>query len=129
MQGFIVFDYEKQYPQARRDLAQWLAEGKIQRRETIVKGGLEKAETALAGLYQGLNTGAYYTQLIVKDRTKLFTKANCWLKSNQKTAKYQHTCKFMYTISSFTSKLELVILGCQMLHNEKECFSAPNCCL
>ncbi|RQM06842.1 hypothetical protein DH86_00003891 [Scytalidium sp. 3C] len=67
MQGFIVFDYEKQYPQARRDLAQWLAEGKIQRRETIVKGGLEKAETALAGLYQGLNTGKLLVEVKPED--------------------------------------------------------------
>lgn len=57
MEGFIVFDYEKQYPQARKDLAQWLSEGKIQRRETIVKGGLPQAEKALAELYNGMNTG------------------------------------------------------------------------
>jgi NADPH-dependent curcumin reductase CurA len=57
MQGFIVFDYEKEYPRALRDLAQWLSEGKIQRKETIVKGGLVKAEEALRDLYNGVNTG------------------------------------------------------------------------
>ncbi|KAK5552747.1 hypothetical protein LTR46_009162 [Exophiala xenobiotica] len=57
MQGFIVFDYEKEYPRALRDLAQWLSEGKIKRKETIVKGGLVKAEEALRDLYNGVNTG------------------------------------------------------------------------
>ena len=57
MEGFIVFDYAKQYPHARKELAQWLSEGKLQRKETIVKGGLKKAEGALAELYNGMNTG------------------------------------------------------------------------
>ncbi|KAL8916125.1 MAG: hypothetical protein Q9208_008692 [Pyrenodesmia sp. 3 TL-2023] len=56
MEGFIVFDYAKQYPEARRQLAQWLAEGKLQRKETIVKGGLAKAEQALVDLYDSVNT-------------------------------------------------------------------------
>lgn len=57
MEGFIVFDYKDQYPAARQELAMWLAEGKIQRKETIVKGGLEVADKALLGLYEGTNTG------------------------------------------------------------------------
>lgn len=57
MEGFIVFDYKDQFPAARRELARWLAEGRIQRKETIVKGGLEVAEKALLGLYKGTNTG------------------------------------------------------------------------
>lgn len=57
MQGFIVFDYEKQYPEARKELAQWLSEGKLKRKETIVQGGLGKAEQALVDLYNGVNTG------------------------------------------------------------------------
>lgn len=57
MEGFIVFDYVEQYLEACRQLAQWLAEGKIQRKETVVKGGLAKAEQALVDLYNGINTG------------------------------------------------------------------------
>ena len=57
MSGFIVFDYESRYAEARRELAQWLGEGKIKRKETIVKGGLGKAEEALAQLYEGVNMG------------------------------------------------------------------------
>ena len=57
MQGFIVFDFASEYASARKELAQWLAEGKIQRKETIMKGGLRAAEKALLGLYEGVNTG------------------------------------------------------------------------
>lgn len=57
MEGFIVFDYVKEYPAARKELAQWLSEGKLQRKETIVKGGLRVAEKALVALYEGINTG------------------------------------------------------------------------
>ena len=57
MEGFIVFDYKDQYPAAQQELSKWLAEGKIQRKETIVKGGLGVAEKALLGLYKGTNTG------------------------------------------------------------------------
>lgn len=57
MEGFIVFDYSDEFPRALEELSRWLAEGKIQRKETIVKGGLEKAEYALRDLYNGVNTG------------------------------------------------------------------------
>ncbi len=57
MEGFIVFDYAAQYPHALAELAQWLSEGKIQRKETIVQGGLAKAGEALVSLYNGSNTG------------------------------------------------------------------------
>jgi NADPH-dependent curcumin reductase CurA len=59
MEGFIVFDYASQYAAARQELSQWLSEGKIQRKETIVKGGLKEAERALADLYNGVNTGMF----------------------------------------------------------------------
>lgn len=60
MEGFIVFDHRKNYAEARKQLAQWLAEGKIKRQETIVKGGLKVAEQALVDLFKGGNTGEYF---------------------------------------------------------------------
>lgn len=57
MQGFIVLDYAAQFSEARKELAQWISEGKIKRKETIVKGGLVKAEQALVDLFKGANTG------------------------------------------------------------------------
>ncbi|KAL9027886.1 MAG: hypothetical protein Q9196_003658 [Gyalolechia fulgens] len=64
MEGFIIFDYAKQYPEARKELAQWLAEGRIQRKETIVKGGLAKAEQALVDLFHGVNTGKLLVEVL-----------------------------------------------------------------
>lgn len=57
MQGFIVFDFQDRYSDARKELSQWLSEGKIKRKEHIVKGGLGKAEQALVDLFNGANTG------------------------------------------------------------------------
>lgn len=57
MKGFIVFDYAKKYPAALQELASWLAQGKLKRKEHIVPGGLESAPKALVDLYAGINTG------------------------------------------------------------------------
>lgn len=57
LQGFIVFDFQSKYAEAQKEMSQWLAEGKLQRKETIVKGGLGVAEETLLNLYQGVNTG------------------------------------------------------------------------
>ena len=64
VQGFLIFDYINQFPTARQQLSRWLSEGKIQRKETIVRGGLKVAEQALADLYGGFNAG----KLIVEVR-------------------------------------------------------------
>jgi NADPH-dependent curcumin reductase CurA len=63
MQGFVVFDFEHKYPEARKELAQWLSEGKLKRKETIVKGGISKAEEALVGLFAGKNIGKFHSVL------------------------------------------------------------------
>ncbi|KAH6847253.1 hypothetical protein B0I37DRAFT_354021 [Chaetomium sp. MPI-CAGE-AT-0009] len=57
MQGFIVFDYASEYAAARTQIGQWLAEGKLQRKETILKGGVAASEEALDYLFQGRNIG------------------------------------------------------------------------
>ncbi|GKT55995.1 NADP-dependent leukotriene B4 12-hydroxydehydrogenase [Colletotrichum tofieldiae] len=72
MQGFIVFDYANEYAEARKELAQWLEEGKLKRKETIVKGGLKAAEQALVDLYKGINTGKLIVEIKnPKDAAKL----------------------------------------------------------
>lgn len=76
MQGFIVLDYESQYPTARKELAQWLAEGKLQRRETIIKGGLPAAEQALLDLFKGVNTGMFLTPIPASSPSCLVQLAN-----------------------------------------------------
>ncbi|KAK4098727.1 NAD(P)-binding protein [Parathielavia hyrcaniae] len=57
MQGFIVFDYVDEYGPALKQLAQWLGEGKIKRKETIVRGGVAAAEEAFQQLFRGGNIG------------------------------------------------------------------------
>lgn len=57
MEGFIVFDHQDKYVQARREIAQWLAEGKLKKTEHVLKGGLKVAEQGLVDLYKGINQG------------------------------------------------------------------------
>ena len=57
MKGFIIFDYVKQYPTALKNLATWLSQGKIRRKEHIIKGGIQAAPQGLVSLYEGANTG------------------------------------------------------------------------
>ena len=72
MKGFIVFDYAKKYPQGVKDLATWLAQGKLKRKEHIVPGGLEVAPQALVNLYEGANTGKMMVEVApVEQRARL----------------------------------------------------------
>ncbi|KND87089.1 putative NADP-dependent oxidoreductase YfmJ [Tolypocladium ophioglossoides CBS 100239] len=57
MQGFVVFDHAGDFPRARRELSQWLAEGRLKKTEHVLTGGLGVAELGLVGLYNGVNTG------------------------------------------------------------------------
>ncbi|KAI0202944.1 hypothetical protein F4808DRAFT_62467 [Astrocystis sublimbata] len=63
MEGFIVFDFAKDYAAARKELGQWLAEGKIQRKEHIVTGGIEQAEHSIKNLFEGENTGKLLVEI------------------------------------------------------------------
>jgi NADPH-dependent curcumin reductase CurA len=56
MKGFIVSDYSKHNKEAILQLSQWVKEGKIQYRETIVEG-FENTVNAFLGLFLGENTG------------------------------------------------------------------------
>jgi NADPH-dependent curcumin reductase CurA len=61
IQGFIVLDYAAKFAEGASQLAQWVLEGKLKSKETIVEG-LEKAPTAINMLFDGTNVG----KLIVK---------------------------------------------------------------
>jgi NADPH-dependent curcumin reductase CurA len=57
MQGFIILDhYADRYDAFRRDMSQWIAQGRVRLQEDIVDG-LEQAPAALIGLLQGRNFG------------------------------------------------------------------------
>ena len=38
MKGMVVFDYAARYPEGMRDIAGWIAAGKLKTREQIVAG-------------------------------------------------------------------------------------------
>ena len=56
LRGFIVSDFADQADAFRRDVGQWLKEGKIKYREDIVEG-LEAAPEAFIGMLKGKNFG------------------------------------------------------------------------
>jgi NADPH-dependent curcumin reductase CurA len=56
LQGFIVSDHPDRRPAFLADMARWIAEGRIQWKETIVDG-IENAPKAFIGLFQGENFG------------------------------------------------------------------------
>jgi len=56
MQGMIVFDYADRYGLAAREMAGWMAEGKLKSREDVVEG-LETFPETLLKLFSGENHG------------------------------------------------------------------------
>ena len=61
VQGFIVLDFLDRFAEGVMQLAQWMMDGKLVHRETIVEG-LENAPVAINRLFDGSNIG----KLIVK---------------------------------------------------------------
>jgi NADPH-dependent curcumin reductase CurA len=61
---FYRFDYVHQYKQALAEMAEWLADGSLQRKYHIVDG-LQNAPAALPMLFNGGNTGKLYVALIL----------------------------------------------------------------
>jgi NADPH-dependent curcumin reductase CurA len=56
MEGFLVFDYVRQYKEAGAEMATWIAEGKLKSKEDIVEG-IETFPDTLQKLYKGENFG------------------------------------------------------------------------
>ena len=62
MQGFIVFDFNARYPEARAWIGQQLKAGRIRQRLHVLEG-LEQAPKALGMLFRGENTGKLLVQV------------------------------------------------------------------
>ena len=62
LRGFIVSDHLARWPEALRDLEEWVVAGKLRYRETIVDG-LENAPRAFIGLLRGANIGKQLVKL------------------------------------------------------------------
>ncbi|MEM6640004.1 MAG: NADP-dependent oxidoreductase [Pseudomonadota bacterium] len=56
MQGFIILDYAKRFPEAAGQLAQWVGEGKLAYQEDI-QDGLENAPETFQRIFTGKNRG------------------------------------------------------------------------
>ncbi len=56
MEGFVVFDYWKRYPQAERVLKKWYREGLLKNCEQVLDG-LEQMPRVLQALFTGANRG------------------------------------------------------------------------
>jgi NADPH-dependent curcumin reductase CurA len=57
MTGMVVFDYADRYAEASREMAGWVAAGKLKTREEIAVGGIDAFPEALLKLFHGENTG------------------------------------------------------------------------
>ncbi|MCB2050119.1 MAG: NADP-dependent oxidoreductase [Novosphingobium sp.] len=62
MQGFLASMYADRFPQAMKQLAQWIDEGKLYHREDV-RMGLENLPTTLNALFDGSNQGTLIVQV------------------------------------------------------------------
>ena len=56
MEGFIVIDYYKRFPEAMQEMQGWIEAGKLSHRATVIDG-FENLPRALIKLFEGENTG------------------------------------------------------------------------
>jgi hypothetical protein len=57
MEGFVVFDYASRYAEAQRDIAGWIAEGRLTPKEQVVKGTVDDFPETLQMLFRSENVG------------------------------------------------------------------------
>lgn len=57
MTGMVVFDYAERYGEAGREMAGWIAQGKLKGREDVVEGGIDAFPETLLRLFRGENFG------------------------------------------------------------------------
>jgi len=62
LKGFLVGDYAARATEFYADMSQWLAEGQITLKETVVEG-IENAPSAFLGLFTGSNMGKMVVKL------------------------------------------------------------------
>jgi hypothetical protein len=65
MRGFFIYDFAEHFPRAERQMAQWIAEGRMRYLEDVLEG-FEQMPRALMRLYSGQNVGK---QLVRVDPT------------------------------------------------------------
>ena len=63
LQGFLLSDYREMWGEARAELEEWVASGRLRYRETIATG-IENAPEAFIGMLKGHNIGKQLVQLM-----------------------------------------------------------------
>ena len=63
MTGMVVFDYADRYGEALREMAGWVAAGKLKAKEDVVRGGVAAFPEVLLKLFSGENTGKLVLEL------------------------------------------------------------------
>lgn len=63
MEGFVVFDYAKRYPQAAQDISAWITDGRIKVKEHVVRGSVDDFPEMLQMLFRGENVGKLVLEL------------------------------------------------------------------
>ncbi|GLW70862.1 NADP-dependent oxidoreductase [Kitasatospora phosalacinea] len=63
MEGFVVFDHAARYREAAREIAGWIADGRLTAREHVVKGGVDAFPETFQMLFRGANTGKLVLEL------------------------------------------------------------------
>ncbi|MFJ2867983.1 NADP-dependent oxidoreductase [Kitasatospora sp. NPDC087314] len=63
MEGFVVFDYARRYPEAAKELTGWITDGRIKVKEHVVEGTVDDFPEVLGMLFRGENTGKLVLRL------------------------------------------------------------------
>ncbi|MEU0117545.1 NADP-dependent oxidoreductase [Streptomyces bobili] len=63
MEGFVVFDYAKQYARAAQEISAWIADGRIKVKEHVVRGTVDDFPETLQMLFRGENVGKLVLEL------------------------------------------------------------------
>ncbi len=63
LQGFVIFDYEDRYEEARINLSKWLNEEKLKMPTHLVEGDIDKFPEIFEDLYKGKNYGKFVLKL------------------------------------------------------------------
>jgi NADPH-dependent curcumin reductase len=67
MEGMVVFDYAKQFPQAIAELAGYMRDGRLKSKEDIVDGGVQAFPQTLNKLFAGENFGKLVLRVAADD--------------------------------------------------------------
>ena len=69
MEGFLVFHYAQEFPQAIADMSKWLAEGRIINKIDLAEG-LENAPKTIIRLFTGANFGKQLLKLEIRSSNR-----------------------------------------------------------